>query len=103
MCLGIPMQVVEADGATALCARREDRRRVSLALVGDVAIGAHVLVHGDAAIRLLDEDEAALVDDAIRCLEAARDGGPIEGFFADLTGREPELPPHLRSPETART
>jgi hydrogenase expression/formation protein HypC len=99
MCLGIPMQVLEHDGATALCVRRDDRRRVSLALVGDVAVGTHVLVHGDAAIRALDPGEAALVDDAILCVEAAREGRPIDAFFADLVGREPELPPHLRARE----
>jgi hydrogenase expression/formation protein HypC len=99
MCLGIPMQVLEQDGATALCERRGERRRVSIALVGDVLPGTHVLVHVDAAIRVLDAEEAALVDDAILCLEAAREGRAIDGFFADLTGREPELPAHLRPRE----
>lgn len=95
MCIGVPMQVLEHDAATALCERRGERRRVSLALVGDVKRGAHVLVHVDTAIRVLDVEEAALVDDAIACIEAANDGRSTDGFFADLA-REPELPPHLR-------
>ncbi|HSO33475.1 MAG TPA: HypC/HybG/HupF family hydrogenase formation chaperone, partial [Labilithrix sp.] len=96
MCLGIPMQVLEHDGTSALCERRGERRRVSLLLVGDVARGTHLLVHVATAIRVLDAEEAALVDDAVRCLEAASEGRPIDAFFSDLTSREPELPPHLR-------
>jgi len=103
MCLGIPMQVLEHDGATALCERRGEQRRVNLALVGDVPPGAYVLVHIDAAIRVLDADEAALVDDAIQCLEAANEGRPIDSFFADLVGREPELPAHLQHREGGRS
>ena len=103
MCLGIPMQVLELDGATALCERRGEQRRVNLALVGDVPPGAYVLVHIDAAIRVLDADEAALVDDAIQCLEAANEGRPIDSFFADLVGREPELPAHLQHREGGRS
>ena len=97
MCLGVPMQVLEHDGSTALCERRGEQRRVSLALVGDVALGSFVLVHVETAIRAIDADEAALVDDALCCLEAVSEGRPIDSFFADLTGREPELPPHLRT------
>jgi hydrogenase expression/formation protein HypC len=102
MCLGIPMLVLEHDGATALCERRGERRQVSLALVGDVPVGSFVLVHVETAIRAIDAAEAALVDDALLCLEAVSEGRPIDGFFADLTGREPELPPHLRGPESGR-
>ncbi len=96
------MQVLERDGASALCERGEDRRRVSLALVGVVEPGTHVLVHVDTALRVLDADEAALVDDAIRCLEAANEGRSIDGFFADLSNREPALPPHLQPSASRR-
>jgi hydrogenase expression/formation protein HypC len=96
------MQVLEQDGTTALCERRGERRRVGLMLVGDVVPGDYVLVHVETAIKILDATDAALVDDAISCLEAANQGRDIDGFFADLTDREPELPDHLRPPE-ART
>lgn len=89
------MRVLESDGFVATCERRGDRRRVSLALIGEVAIGDHVLVHVDTALRVLDQREAELVDDAIRGLEAAASGEPLDGFFADLD-REPALPLHLR-------
>ena len=97
MCLGVPMQVIEHDGVTALCERRGEQRRVNLLLVGDVPPGAFVLVHVDNAIRVIDAEEAALVDDALLGLEAALAGRSTDGFFADLTSREPELPPHLRT------
>ena len=96
MCLGVPMRVLEQDGVTALCERWGVRRRVSLLVVGDVAPGAHLLVHIDTAVRVLDVEEAALVDDALRGLEAALDGRPLDPYFSDLEGRAPELPPHLR-------
>jgi hydrogenase expression/formation protein HypC len=90
------MQIQELDGVFAVCERRGDVRRVNVALLGDLAVGTHVLVHVDTALRVLEPEEAALVDDALQCLEAVEQGRPIDGFFADLVGREPELPPHLR-------
>lgn len=96
MCLGVPMLVLERLGALAVCERGDERRTVSCALVGDVEVGAHVLVHVDTALRVLDAAEAALVEDAISALEAASAGRSLDGFFSDLVNREPELPPHLR-------
>lgn len=95
MCLGLPMRILERDGFFAVCERRGERRRVSLALLGDVPVGDYVLVHVDTALRVADADEVARVEDALACLEAAADGRPLDGFFRDLE-REPELPPHLR-------
>lgn len=96
MCLGIPMQVLENDGTSALCEGRGERRRVSTLLLGDAPPGSWVLVHVDAAIRVIDAEEAALVGDALSALEAAVAGRPTDGFFADLEAREPTLPEHLR-------
>ncbi|MBI5132783.1 MAG: HypC/HybG/HupF family hydrogenase formation chaperone [Rhodopseudomonas palustris] len=96
MCVGVPMTVISSDGATALCERRGEQRRVSTALVGEVAVGAQVLVFIDSAVRLLDPDEAQQIDDALDGLAAAMEGRPFEHLFADLIDREPELPAHLR-------
>jgi hydrogenase expression/formation protein HypC len=95
MCLGVPMTVIESNDATALCARGDDRRRVSVLLVGVQPVGAKVLVHIDSAVRVLDEDEAALIDQALQGLEAAMRGEDFESAFADLINREPQLPEHL--------
>ncbi len=96
MCLGVPMVVVESDDFSALCARGDEKRRVSLMLVGPQPPGTRLLVHIDSALRTLDEDEARLIDEALRGLEAALRGEDFDSHFADLIGREPQLPDHLR-------
>jgi hydrogenase expression/formation protein HypC len=96
MCLGVPMRIVEGDEVSALCQRGEETRRVSLLLIGPQAPGTQVLVHIDTAIRVLDDDEAKLIADALRGLEAALRGESFESHFADLIDREPQLPEHLR-------
>ncbi|MEY9878986.1 HypC/HybG/HupF family hydrogenase formation chaperone [Bradyrhizobium sp. USDA 329] len=97
MCLGLPMTIVETDGISALCAYRGEQRRVSVLLLSNPPVGAKVLVYIDTAIRLLDEDEARLIANAIEGLSAALDGEDCDRFFADLIDREPQLPEHLRS------
>lgn len=96
MCIGTPMVVVEGDDMSALCRRGEQLLRVGMALVGAQPPGAHVLVHIDSAVRLLEADEARLIDDALEGLAAAMRGEAFEDRFADLVNRTPELPAHLR-------
>jgi hydrogenase expression/formation protein HypC len=96
MCIGFPMRVIEGDEFTALCERGGERRRLSMMLVGAQRPGSFVLVHLDAAIRVLEEEEAQLIDAALDGLAAAADGQDFEAQFADLIGREPELPAHLK-------
>jgi hydrogenase expression/formation protein HypC len=65
-------------------------------LVGAQPVGTVVLVHIDSAVRVLDEAEAKLIDDALEGLEAAMDGRDFDHLFADLVDREPQLPEFLR-------
>lgn len=97
MCLGLPMRVVESDGYFAVAEGRGERRRVSLLIVGEVAIGTPILVHAGDAVRVLSEEELPLIERALDGVEAALAGGPVEAYFADLVDRVPELPPHLRN------
>lgn len=99
MCLGIPMQVIEADnGTSALCDDRGTPTQIDLALVGEVARGDWLLVFTGAAREVLDAARAREILDAIAALEAALDGRyDPAAFFADLD-REPQLPEHLRKP-----
>jgi hydrogenase expression/formation protein HypC len=90
------MRIVECNDVSALCQRGEESRRVSTMLIGEQQVGTQVLVHIDTAIRVLDEDEARLIDDALHGLEAAMRGQDFESHFADLIDRVPELPAHLR-------
>ncbi|WP_298353816.1 HypC/HybG/HupF family hydrogenase formation chaperone [Rhodoblastus sp.] len=96
MCLGVPMTILEADEFSALCARGDERRRVSLLLVGPQEAGTRVLVHIDSAIRVLEEEEAAQLDRALDGLAAALRGENFEDAFADLIERGPQLPGQLR-------
>jgi hydrogenase expression/formation protein HypC len=96
MCLGVPMEVIEGDDVTALCARGDEQRRVSMLLLGRQQIGAKVLVHIDTAVRVLDEEEAEQIGRALDGLAAALRGEEFESAFADLIDREPQLPEHLR-------
>ena len=99
MCIGVPMRVVEANGLAAVVERRGERQRVSLALVGPLEVGVAVLVHPGSAVRVLDDAEVGLIESALDGLDAALNGQNVDGYFADLVGREPQLPEHLRPKE----
>ena len=56
-----------------------------------------MLAHRGAAVRVLTADEAARTTAALDVLAAVLAGGnDIDAGFADLVGREPTLPAHLR-------
>jgi hydrogenase expression/formation protein HypC len=90
------MRIIEGDEVSALCQRGEATRRVSTMLIGAQQPGTQVLVHIDTAIRVLEADEARLIEDALVGLDAAIRGEDFESLFADLIDREPQLPEHLR-------
>jgi hydrogenase expression/formation protein HypC len=90
------MLIVEGDELSALCQRGAETRRVSTLLIGAQQPGTQVLIHIDTAIRVLEADEARLIEDALQGLEAAMRGEDFESLFADLIDREPQLPEHLR-------
>ena len=90
------MTIVEGDDNWATCDRRGQTHKVSMMLIGAQAPGTKILVHVDSAIRVLDADEAQLIDDALDGLAAAVEGRDFEHLFADLIDREPQLPEHLR-------
>jgi hydrogenase expression/formation protein HypC len=102
MCFGLPMVVEATDGLTARARRGEEVRQVSLLLVGEVPVGAHVLTHLDTAVRRLEPDEADLLDRAVAGLEAASRGERPDFGFEDLVDREPQLPPHLEEQRRRR-
>lgn len=60
MCLGVPGQVVEIEGSTALVDFWGVRRKVALDIVDeDVSLGDHVLVHVGFAIRRIAPEDLA--------------------------------------------
>jgi hydrogenase expression/formation protein HypC len=100
MCIGVPMRVVSADAGTALCEGRGERTRVDTRLVGDLPAGSWILAYRGAAIRTLSPEEAAqtlAALDALDAVLAGATGADVDAYFADLVGREPQLPDHLKT------
>jgi hydrogenase expression/formation protein HypC len=91
------MQVIECHGLVARCAGRGGERTIDLALVGEQAPGTWLLCFIDAAREVIDVATADRVNAALDGLEAAMAGETdLSAHFADLVGRTPQLPPHLR-------
>lgn len=99
MCIGVPMRVLAVDAGVAVCEGRGRRERLNVLLVGEPASGTWVLAYQGSAIRVLTAEEAAQTDAALDSLAAVLAGDDdVDAYFADLVGREPELPAHLKGP-----
>jgi len=97
MCIGIPMQVVEPRSRYALCHAHGQSREVDMALVGEQPSGTWVLVFLDAAREIITPADAAKIGNALQALSLVIQGETnVDHLFADLVGREPELPDHLK-------
>lgn len=96
MCLGVPMTVLDHADPAACEARDGTRQPVSMLLLGPQPAGTRVLVHLGTAMRVLDAEEAERIADALEGLQASLEGRAFDHLFADLVGRTPQLPPHLR-------
>lgn len=90
------MTVLEGDPFESLCERRGKEQRVSMLLVGTQPAGAKVLVHLGLAVRVLSDVEAKQIDDALDAVQEVLAGDNVDHRFADLVGREPQLPDFLR-------
>lgn len=98
MCLGIPMLVVEAKENFAICEGRNGRQEINTLLLGKVEAGQWLMTFLNSGREVIDAERAALVNAALDGLQAVAEGGEVnlDHFFADLVGREPELPDFLR-------
>lgn len=97
MCIGTPLQVVEPDGSFAWCEADDQRERLDMMLVGDQPAGTWVLGFQGTARQVLTDQEAAQARAGRQALAAVLSGdASVDRFFADLIGREPELPAHLK-------
>lgn len=100
MCIGTPLQLLAAGEFSAPAAAAGERRMLSLLLLGPQPAGQWVLAQGELAMRLLDADEAAQISAALAACRDVLAGGDGAGGFADLIGREPELPAWLKGDST---
>lgn len=105
MCIGIPMQVIDAEPGLANCSGRGELRRVSTLLVGECVAGDWLLVFLDDARERIDAARAAEVNAALDILQhvlEGGDGGGDPGFilpshadvsaFAHLSGAGKTVP-----------
>jgi hydrogenase expression/formation protein HypC len=96
MCIGTPLRVIKVDGSFAWCVAAGGRERLDMTLVGEQPAGTWVLAFHGAARQVLSEREAARMSAARQALAAVQSGDfRVDGYFADLVGREPMLPAHL--------
>ena len=97
MCVGVPMRVLSTEDGMAECEGRGRHQRLNAMLLGNLAPGTWILAYQGSAVREMTEDEAQQTNQALDALDAALDGSSdVDRFFADLVGREPILPPHLK-------
>ena len=79
--------VVRAARRDAKCLDAADRRAIPRRQGAGVS---------GSAVRLLEDVEAAQIDDALDALSEVLEGQNVDHRFADLIDREPELPEFLR-------
>ncbi|MBO9424182.1 HypC/HybG/HupF family hydrogenase formation chaperone [Labrenzia sp. R4_1] len=81
MCLAIPAKITELDGDDmAVVALEGIKKRVSTALVEDLAVGDYVLVHVGYALHKVSPDEAA------RTLQLMAEAGVLQDELDEMTG-----------------
>lgn len=97
MCIGIPMQITDVEGAYAWCEGMGERKRIDTFLVGEQSVGTWVLVFLDSAREVLTAEDAQRVTHAVQALNLAMQGETeLEHLFADLVDSEPQLPEFLK-------
>ncbi|MDJ1007430.1 MAG: HypC/HybG/HupF family hydrogenase formation chaperone [Paracoccaceae bacterium] len=97
MCVGVPMEILSADGLVATASDGVRTETIDLSLVGPQPRGSWVLTLLGAAREVLDADEAAKITAALDGLRALMTGGSLGDAFADLEAAGPRLPPHLEA------
>ncbi len=91
MCIGVPVQVVQANDFTALCRGRNGEETVNMMLIGAQPVGTWVLNFLGSAREVLSAEDAANIDKALDGLSAIMQGEAdidIDDYFPGLgTGR----------------
>jgi hydrogenase expression/formation protein HypC len=101
MCLGVPLRLVSVRGIAGVAHDGDRAEMVDLSLVPDARPGDWVLAFLGTARAILPEDEALGIRAALRGLAAVMRGDDPGDAFADLDGRTPDLPAHLRAARDA--
>jgi hydrogenase assembly chaperone HypC/HupF len=91
------MQVTGFNGEYAVCERDGVQYLIDTQLVGKPEIGYWLLTFLDTAREIISPEQAVLIQNALQALTLSLQGETsLDHLFADLAGREPQLPEHLR-------
>lgn len=101
MCVGVPVRLLAIDGIVGLALDGDREQRIDLSLTPEAGVGDWVLGFLGTAHSVLSADEADKIRAALGGLAALMAGGELGDAFADLEGRRPELPPHLKAAHDA--
>ena len=93
MCIGIPMQVMEAHDGFAICEGMGERREINMQLVGNQAVGTWLLTFLDAAREVISAEDASQVTDALVAVNRVMLGDTnVDHLFEDIINTERPRP-----------
>lgn len=87
MCLSIPKRIVESEGGGdfAWVERAGQRERINMMLIGSQPAGTWVLTALGMAREVVEEEQLALIEEALAALAASLDGDyDSQRYFRDL-------------------
>ncbi len=85
MCIGIPMQVIEIDGAFAWCEGRQRRERLNILLLDEVLPGDWLYAVLGQAREKLTAEKSVEINLALDGIAAALQGETdLDGYFPGL-------------------
>ncbi|MGC2165971.1 MAG: HypC/HybG/HupF family hydrogenase formation chaperone [Gallionella sp.] len=90
MCLALPMQVIETDGAFAWCEGRDQCERLNTMLVGNVVPGDWLYAQLGHAREILTAERAVEINLALDGVAAAMRGETdLDCYFPGITVQQP--------------
>lgn len=87
MCIGLPVQVIEDRGFTALCRGRNGEEEVNMMLIGPQPVGTWIVNFLGSGREVLTDQDAELINQAFDGLAAVMNGESaeeVERYFPDL-------------------
>ncbi len=90
MCIGVPMQVIEAGDLMALCRGRNGEEHVNMMLIGSQPEGSWVLNFLGSAREVISEEDAININKALDGLTEIMSGAKdvdIDQYFPGLGGQ----------------
>ena len=99
MCIGIPMHVIEVDGAFAWCEGRGRRERLNALLLEELSPGDWVYATLGHAREIITSQQANEINLALDGLAAALQGATDLDVYFPLSSAASTLPSLSRKPE----